>query len=63
MKKFSFFLSFLFFVLVFSIVEAAVFVYYPTTVRLSPVKPPITFKDPGTSGVTVSLGSASTPQL
>jgi len=57
MKKF---VSFLFFVLVFSIVEAAVFVYYPTTVRLSPVKPPITFKDPGTSGVTVSLGSAST---
>jgi hypothetical protein len=57
MKKF---VSFLFFVLVFSIVEAAVFVYYPATVRLSPVKPPITFKDPGTSGVTVSLGSAST---
>jgi hypothetical protein len=59
MKKFSFF-SFLFFVLVFLVIEAAVFVYYPATVRLSPVKPPITFKDPGTSGVTVSLGSAST---
>ena len=59
MKKFSFF-SFLFFVLVFLVIEAAVFVYYPATVRLSPVKPPITFKDPGTSGVTVSLGSAGT---
>ena len=60
MRKFSFFLSFLFFVLVFLVIEAAVFVYYPATVRLSPVKPLITFKDPRTSGVTVSLGPAST---
>ncbi|MGC8934191.1 MAG: hypothetical protein ACP5LN_03455 [Thermoproteota archaeon] len=42
------------------IVKSTVFVYYPTTVKLSSVKPPITFKDPGTPGVTVSLGSAST---
>ena len=60
MKKFSFFFLFYFFVLIFLVIEAAVFVYYPATVRLSPVKPPITLKDPGTSGVAVSLGSAST---
>ncbi|MGB9895406.1 MAG: hypothetical protein ACPLN2_05820 [Thermoproteota archaeon] len=61
MKNFFYFFLFCFlFLVLLPIVKSTVFVYYPTTVKLSSVKPPITFKDPGTPGVTVSLGSAST---
>lgn len=49
------FLFFLFLFLAFLVVASSV-VYYPARLGLSPVAPPVTFADPGTSGVSVVLG-------